>query len=458
MSDTVQKTKTRGFTMKQRIAIYGGLLLFATVYVCVFWCNHLYAGPVELYHRAWAGVRDHLFDRDALRDWPSYEHKYDGQIRSDAQAVEFFNKAVESTGDPFTKLLDAAQMHKQLDAHAGFYSGVGMTLNGKRRPIVVRGLIPGSPAEKAGVRRGDQVISVDGLDCQRLPAYKVGDYTREHMGSSVSFTLRRDGKPIVLAMVPARIPVESIHSKWLDKNTAYVRIENFLRTDIATMVRQEFAKYEGASGLVLDLRANPGGDVDSCLETAALMLDKGNLVVLRSQGADGKVQTIEYKLTGDSINVATSQQGQYSVQPRRRFRNMWGSKPIVVLVDDGSASSAEMLAGALQDNHRALLLGTRTYGKGVMQIVLPMPNNSGLSVTSGRYYTPSGRWLGDGREVENNEKRTAAKEIERGLAPDITVTVPDTVEFAKPGDSQVEAALKFLNDPATRKEKADTER
>jgi carboxyl-terminal processing protease len=423
------------------MAIYGGLLAAAAVYVAYFWFSHLYAVPVDLYHLAWAGIRDHLYDRAALKNWPAYEHKYDSAIHNEQEAIKCFNEALETLDDPFNKLLDAAHLKKQMDAHAGFYSGVGMVMNGKKRPIVVRTLIKGSPAEQAGVKPGDQVLAVDSLDCLKIPASEIGDYTREHMGQVLHFMLRRAGKPLTIVMVPATVPVESIHSKWIDKDIAYVRVENFVHRDIVDIILNEFKKYTDARALVLDLRANPGGDVGNCLETAALMLDKGDLVTLRSRQDPGGDLIMHYKLDGESLTVLSEQDDkQVSEEPRRRRQNLWGAKPIVVLVDDSSASAAEMLAGALQDNKRAVLLGQRTYGKGVMQFVLPLPNNTGLSVTVGRYYTPSGHWLGDGKEVPQAPSKTS----ERGLAPDIEVMAQESVEYGASEDNQLQAAVDYL--------------
>lgn len=311
MSNTATQAGPRaGFTVRQRIAIYGGLLAAAAAYVAYFWFSHLYAVPVDLYHRAWVGIRDHLYDRAALKNWPALEHKYDSAIHNEQEAIKCFNEAVEALDDPFNKMLDAAQLKKQMDAHAGFYSGVGMVMNGKKRPIVVRTLIKGSPAEKAGVKPGDQVLAVDRLDCLKIPASKIGDYTREHMGQVLHFMMRRDGKPMTIAMVPATVPVESIHSKWIDKEIAYVRVENFVHRDIVGIIFNEFQKYADARALVLDMRANPGGDVGNCLETAALMLDEGDLVTLRSRQGPGGDLIMHYKLDDESLTIVSEQDGK----------------------------------------------------------------------------------------------------------------------------------------------------
>lgn len=451
------RSARKGLTVKTRILIYGGSLVCAAIYVAYFWYSHLYSSPVDLYHQAWLATRDHLYDRDALKNWGQYEHKYDSQIKNQADAIKYANEAIATLDDPFTKMLDAAQLVKQYDAHAGFYSGVGMVMNGKKRPIVVRTLIKGSPAEKAGVKPGDQVLAVDNMNCLSIPAYKIGDYTREHMGQVLHFMLRRQGKPLNIAMIPTKIPVECIHSKMLADNIAYVRVENFVRTDIVDFINKAFTKLKGAQALVLDMRGNPGGDVDSCLEAAALMLERGDLVTLKSRNGPGGDLIMRYKLDDESLTVVSEQNNKtVGDEPRRRPHNVWGEKPIVVLVDDGSASAAEMLAGALQDNKRAVLLGQRTYGKGVMQIVLPLPNKTGLSVTAGRYYTPSGRWLGDGKELPGpgaagSSALTAG--TERGLVPDIEVKARDTVEYGDSGDNQLASAVAYLKEQCLQRQK-----
>lgn len=447
------------------------MLMVAAVYVVQFWFfQRIWCTPHDLYHRVWKTTQDNLFDQAAMKDWLAFEHKYDDKIKNEADAVKYANEILKTLDDPFTKFLDSKQVAKKQDSQNGLYSGVGMIMNGKKKPVVVRMLISGGPAERAGIKRGDQILRLDSLDCLKVPATQIGDYTRQHMGQLIKFTVRRQGKELEFAMIPGKMNVQSVRSQLVtsvrNKNKiAYVRLENFVHSDIVALVQKEFEKLKEAQALVLDVRGNGGGSVDSCLAITSMMLDTGDLVAMKSRSGTGAgardtgtagstdYQTVSYRLEPSLMKVLNEEPGkEVKEEARPRQLNLWQNKPIVVLIDDNSASASEMLAAALHDNKRATLIGVRTYGKGVAQIYYDMPLSTCLSLTAGRYYTPDGKWLGDGREpTESSEKPVLnhSSNVDRGIAPDIEVKSAENLDYGAANDNQLSEAVRFLEGKIT---------
>jgi carboxyl-terminal processing protease len=249
---------------------------------------------------------------------------------------------------------------------------VGIEVEGRDGQLTVLSPIEGSPAEKAGVRSGDHVIAVDGVDSSTEALDKIVRRMRGAPGTHVKLTLRRDGveQPIQLDLVREEIHVPSVAARLLDGNIAYVRVKQFQDHThdellaAAGRLRGEL-KDADVAAVVLDLRANPGGLVDESAEVADEFLSSGTIYTTRHRG-----QVID--------DVKAKGGGAFS------------DAPVVVLVNEYTASAAELVAGALQDQKRALVVGARTFGKGSVQSIISLPGGAGLKLTTARYYTPSG--------------------------------------------------------------------
>jgi carboxyl-terminal processing protease len=272
---------------KRQTIVVVSSIVFSVLYVAGFYLNQIFCSPVELYHRAWVTTGKYFYDTEKMKDWGKWEHKYDGEIKSQADAEKDIGLMLATLDDSFTSFYNARATARQSDAHDGFYSGVGMVMNAKAHPISVRRVMPGSPAQTAGVKPGDQILSVDGIDCSKIEASKIGDHTRERMYHQVHFLMCRAGQKLELTMIPSKIPVASTVSRKLPGDIAYERIEAFSSKDLAALVSRDFAALSGCRALILDLRGNGGGGVDLCLEIASSMLDQAPLVSLRSRTADG---------------------------------------------------------------------------------------------------------------------------------------------------------------------------
>lgn len=254
----------------------------------------------------------------------------------------------------------------------GEFGGIGIVITIQKNVLTVISPIEGTPAYKAGVMAGDRIIKVDGEPTQDMMLWQAVKMMRGPKGTTVVITVVREGtpKPIEFKLVRDIIPIESVKSAVLKPGYGYVRISNFqenTRADLEAALKSLESKDGGLKGLVLDLRDNPGGLLDQAVEVSDEFLEGGEIV------------SIKGRLKRNTKN--------YKAHPNKVARNY----PMVVLINSGSASASEIVAGALQDQKRALILGTTSFGKGSVQTVESLRDGYGLKFTIARYYTPSGR-------------------------------------------------------------------
>ena len=325
------------------------------------------------------------------------------------QGGAIFEKAahglVRELNDPYSELLAPKQNDEFNRSVGGRYGGVGMLLEEQKTTgmtsVVVSRVFPHTPAEEGGVREGDRLIQVDTLSVVDTKIDKVSDALRGIAGTTVRVTFARPGvsEPVRLAFKRAVIHVPAVaFSTMLGDKVGYIPLQTF-NENAAEEVEAAAAKLvaEGARGIVLDLRDNGGGIVDQSLAVSSLFLKRGQSIVnVRSRNAAEEVA----RASGDRLVE----------QP-----------PMVVLTDGGSASASEIVAGALQDHDRALVVGTTSFGKGLVQSVFPLDGGYALKITTGKWYTPSGRSihrertvLPDGRfETRPDSLETEAEKRER---------------------------------------------
>ena len=311
------------------------------------------------------------------------------------QGADIYEKAahglVRELNDPYSELLAPKQNDEFNRSVGGRYGGVGMLLEEQKTTgtttVVVSRVFPHTPAEEGGVREGDRIIQVDSLPIVDTKIEKVSDALRGIAGTTVKVTFARPGvtEPVKLAFKRAVIHVPAVpFATLLGDKVGYIPLQTF-NENAAEEVEAAAAKLvnDGARGIVLDLRDNGGGIVDQALAVSSLFLKEGQSIV-----------SVRSRNTPDEIARATNE--QLIAQP-----------PLVVLTDGGTASASEIVAGALQDHDRALVVGTTSFGKGLVQSLFPLDGGYSLKLTTGKWYTPSGRsihrertLLPDGRFVE----------------------------------------------------------
>lgn len=326
---------------------------------------------------------------------------------------------------PDDKLVDSAVrgMLSGLDAHsayldrrefedirrgaAGNYPGIGIEVSAENGFIKVQRPLDDSPAARAGIRAGDLILRIDGEPIGVNVADAI-EQMRGPAGSLVRLTVRRAARDELVDVVleRARVEVHSVTGSRLDSRYAYLRIASFSDTtpaDFRAVIERLRSELPELKGVVIDLRNNPGGVLESAVTVADAMLDQGNIVIARGRAADAR-----FRMDAEPGQVLTGIE-------------------IALLVNGASASAAEIVAGALKDNGRALLVGRRTYGKGSVQSVIPLSNGHAIKLTTSRYATPSGTYIN-----------------EQGIAPDVTLAGPDSAPTDPVVDDEVRAALREL--------------
>ncbi len=291
-----------------------------------------------------------------------------------ATSEELYQRAttglVQQLGDPNTAFLSPDRLRRLREVVSGSYRGVGMSVDTRDGWITVLAPRPGSPSERAGIRAGDRLIELDGQAMKSWTVEEARNALRGPLGSTVKLVIERGGARIPLTLERSDIHVRSVQRiTILDDHAGYVAIASFTdSTNLEVAATVDSLVHAGATSLTIDLRNNPGGLLAQGVAVAELFLDPGQKVV----STKGRVPT------ANAAYKATS--------PQR-----WPNLPIVVLVNGGTASAAEIVAGALQDHDRAIVIGRPSYGKGSAQAVIGLSNGSALKLTDALWYTPAGR-------------------------------------------------------------------
>ena len=332
----------------------------------------------------------------------------------DSALLEAAIRGMVSDLDPHSQYLNADEYRDIRISTTGSYTGIGIEITELDGVVRIITPIAGSPAARSGLRSGDQVIAVDGTAVEANNLQEVIGSMRGRAGSKISVTVARNDDAVVYEMRREVIRVASVHHKVLNPSYGYVRVNQFSETTARELSRaiDELQDSKGGmlEGLVLDLRNNPGGVLDAAVDVSDLFLDSGVIVMAEGRTADSRFTRSAHR--GDVLDGAD----------------------IIVLVNEGSASASEIVAGALQDHGRAAVLGTATFGKGLVQTVMPLSRGRAIKLTTSRYFTPSGDSI-----------------HETGITPDVFVEdtpgFPDlslTGTIDREKDAQLVAALERL--------------
>ena len=289
----------------------------------------------------------------------------------DAVLLESAIRGMVSDLDPHSQYLDAKEYRDIRVSTTGSYTGIGIEVDEVDGAVTVVAPIAGSPAARAGIRSGDEIVAVDGSAIEAGNLRQTIAHLRGKAGSRVTITVMREDEGAVdYNMRRQTIRVASVHKELLGPSYGYVRVSQFTDSTARELGHAvDELQHDSDSlldGLVLDLRNNPGGVLDAAVDVSDLFLDSGLIVSADGRSEDARFTRSAHR--GDILDGAN----------------------LIVLVNNGSASASEIVAGALQDHDRALVLGTATFGKGLVQTVMPLSRGRGIKLTTSRYYTPSG--------------------------------------------------------------------
>ena len=311
--------------------------------------------------------------------------------------------------DPYSAYMSPEIFNEMQTETSGEFGGLGIEVNMESGVVKVISPIDDTPASRAGIKAGDYIIKIDDIQVQGKSLSEAVDLMRGPVGSSIILTVRRIGQKKALSFEIVReiIQIKSVKADLLKNNVGYLRLTSFNENSgdqIREQIR-EFEKNENINSYILDLRNNPGGLLSQAIRISDFFLDNGEIVSTKSRKASENRKWFAKK--GDLI----------------------GGKTLVVLINYGSASASEIVAGALQDHKRAIILGENSYGKGSVQSIIPLKNKGAIRLTVAKYYLPSGKSIS-----------------EVGVSPDIEID-EDTDEFRikTDTDNQLSYALKLLN-------------
>jgi carboxyl-terminal processing protease len=380
--------------MRQRWGIIGLVSVFS--FLSGGWLLQRGAGAGNVYQQA------RLFD-DVLGHVSAYYVDSLGE-------TDLYQKAtrgmLEQLKDPYSVLLTGDDYKALTEQTSGNYAGLGIQIDVRDGWITVVAPLPETPAERAGVETGDQIVEVDGVSTEGWKNDEAVKALRGAAGSKVTITVRRSGipEPIKYTLTRAQIHIKSVpDGTMFTGGIGYISLNPVSETS-ANELRQEIAamKAKGMKSMVLDLRVNPGGLLDQGVEVADLFLDAKQEIVSTRGRARGSTK----QFFDDA-------------------RQTWPDLPIVVLVNEGTASAAEIIAGALQDHDRAVVVGTPTFGKGLVQTLFPLGEGVALKLTTARWFTPSGRTIQRTVDSEEEQLELAANEATGEQPTDTTLGSPD---------------------------------
>lgn len=363
--------------------------------------------PTDLYDQVWKLVNAKFVDQtNNAQDWSKWRHKYDNKIRTNEDAYVAINTMVASLNDPYTKFLDPKEFADETSSIKGSLKGIGIQIAVKDGKLMVIAPIEDTPAEKAGLQADDEILEIDGVSTKGITVDKAADRIRGKEGTQVNLLVKRkDTAPKAYTITRAEIEIKSISQKIpndvkMPNDLCYIRLSSFISRNAAKEFGNILNSSKDKKGYIVDLRSNPGGLLTNAIYISDMFLEGGTIV--STVDRDG------YKET----QRATS--GTYT------------KKPVVVLINKGSASASEIFSGAMKDNHRAVIIGEQSFGKGLVQEINKLPYEAGINITIQKYLTPNG--------TDINKK---------GITPDIVVELTEE-NVKNKDDVQLKKAIEVL--------------
>lgn len=341
--------------------------------------------------------------------WDLVKSKHVNKDALDAQKMVYgsIKGMLEATDDPYTSFMDPKETKDLKEQIDGSFEGIGAELGIKDKILTVVAPLDDSPAAKAGLRPGDKIIKIDGKMSADLGIDEAVELIRGKKGTEVKLTIFRNGDSDTQDIIIKRdkIIIKSVKLEFKNNNIAYLKINDFgEKTTKEFRTAAEEIITNKSKGIILDLRNNPGGLLDKCVEVANFILPKGTLVVAE-EDSSGEKESLFAK-GGDALS----------------------NIPMVALINEGSASAAEILAGALKDYNGTTLIGKKTFGKGSVQELLRLPGNTSVKITVAKWLTPNGDYI-----------------MEKGIAPDVEVEMTND-DYINNRDPQLDKALEILKE------------
>ncbi len=377
-------------------------LFFEPNYDNEYLINKQSTDPKRLFLKTWRIIKTKYYDPTLNgQDWYKWNKRYVDQIKTKDDAYVAINSMLASLNDPYSKFLskeEYAEQNTNIDAKI---VGIGVNIMSIDGKIVIISVVEGTPAFSAGIKPGDIILKVGKTDASGKTISDVASLIRGELDTTVNIELMRKKQKFTKTIKREEIKIKNIKANVIDKNIGYIQIVSFISSDMTTEFVEALDKTQNCQGLILDLRGNSGGLMPNAVVIADMFLTQGHIVSI----VDREKQK----------SVIDAQSKPYAI-----------NKPLVILIDEGTASASEILSGALKDNHKAILVGKKTFGKGMIQKIYPLPNQTGMNLTIAKYLTPKG--------YDINQK---------GISPDYEINYTED-DFIKDKDPQLDEAKKII--------------
>lgn len=328
--------------------------------------NNARYNPKRLYLSTWRLVKSKYYDPTLNKqDWYRWRSRYIDKIKTQEDAYVAINTMLASLNDQYSRFMSEDEFKSQNEEIDAKITGIGVTISSISGKIVILDVLKNTPANKAGIKPGDILTKVNGKDVHGLDLSDVSKLIRGPIGSVVGIEFLRDKKKISYNIQRREIEIQSVESEIVNNDIGYIKISSFIGVNVAEHFLQALEQTKNSKGLIIDLRGNTGGLLPNALLIASLFIPNGEIVSVVDRNG--------------------------SIMPLNAQRQaMVIDKPTVILVDGATASASEILSGALSDYGIATLVGQKTYGKGMIQKIYPLPNRTGLNLTIAKYLTPKG--------------------------------------------------------------------
>lgn len=368
------------------------------------------ATPAELYDDVWKIVNKKYYDpSNNAQDWTKWRYRYENKLKTKEDAYVAIETMLASLNDPYTRFLDPKEFSEETQSIKGSLKGIGTQIGLRDGELVIIAPLEDSPAERAGLMADDRILEINGESTKGINIDVAADKIRGEKGTTVTLLIQRKGVPNKLySVVRDEIEVKSVSCKppfettKIPANIQYIRLSSFISKNAAAEIENILNNSSSAKGYIIDLRSNPGGLLTNAIYISDMLLRGG-------------------------VIVSTVDRDSYKSTTRARYQQVT-DKPIVVLINKGSASASEILSGALKDNHRATIVGEQSFGKGLVQEINKLPDDAGMNITIQRYLTPSGRDI-----------------HKKGITPDVVVELTKENAEAK-DDVQLKKAIEILEE------------
>lgn len=365
------------------------------------------ASPAELYDNVWMIVNKKYYDpSDNCQDWKKWRYRYENKLKTKEDAYVAIETMLASLNDPYTRFLDPKEFSEENQSIKGSLKGIGTQIGLRDGQLVIIAPLEDSPAERAGLMADDYILEINGESTKGINIDAAADKIRGEKGTTVTLLIQRKGVPNkTYSILRDEIEVKSVSEKppfetKIPDGIKYIRLSSFISKNAAGEIETILNESKDAKGFIIDLRSNPGGLLTNAIYISDMLLRGG-------------------------VIVSTVDRDSYKSTTRARYQQVT-DKPIVVLINKGSASASEILSGALKDNNRATIVGEQSFGKGLVQEINKLPDEAGLNITIQRYLTPSGTDI-----------------HKKGITPDVVVELTKENADAK-DDVQLKKAIEIL--------------